>query len=437
MIRSGQRFAGYELQERLGESGMGVLYKARDVTLQRSVALRIIPPELSGDALTRARLNRESTLLASLNHPNVAPIFEAGVYEGSMFIATQWVEGVNLNTLVRQEGPLQPRRAGRLANQIASALQAAHEHGVMHRDVKPSNVQVTATDHAYLTNFGVARRTTDISGLTRQDQLLETFDCVAPEYIQGTEVDRRVDIYGLGCVLYQALTGEVPYPRPGPAAKMYAHLSADPPSARARNPEVPEQLDAVVKRALAKDPAERQQTPAEFALETTGALEMSAPPWTRRKSTAASPTQLDENRGRESSPAERAAAGARAEPVRAQAEPVRAQAEPVRAQGEAVAARAEPVRARAEAVAARAEALAARAEPVRARSEPVADEPADMASPDDLAQPGEGAQLPDFSEWHVYRSRRPLLVARSALWMLAVLVFIAAPVALLLALHNS
>jgi serine/threonine protein kinase len=407
MLRSGQRFAGYELQERLGEGGMGVLYKARDVRLQRSVALRIIPPELSGDALTRARLNRESTLLASLNHPNVAPIFEAGVSDGSMFIATQWVDGVNLNTLVAQEGPLQPRRGVRIANQIASALQAAHEHGVMHRDVKPSNVQITATDHAYLTNFGVARRTTDMSGLTRQDQLLETFDCVAPEYIQGNEVDRRVDIYGLGCVLYQALTGEVPYPRAGPVAKMYAHLSADPPSARARNPEVAEQLDAVVKRALAKDPAGRQQTPGEFALETTGALEMSAPPWTRAKSSAASRTQLDGSREREAGPVE---------PVRARVEREAGPAEPVRA---------------------RVEREASPAEPVRARVEAVADEKPGAASPEGPAQPDEGAQAAAFSEWHVYRSRRRLPVARLALWMLGVMVFIAAPVALLLALNNA
>jgi serine/threonine protein kinase len=260
---------------------MGVVYRARDLRLGRKVALRIIGPDVAGDSVTRARLNRASTALASVDHPNVVPIYEAGEADGRLFVATRWVEGASLGTLVREHGPLEPRRAVRVVNQIASALQATHALGIMHRNVKPSSVLVTQTDHAYLTDFGLARRASDLTGLTVQEHLLESFDYLAPEYIEGGEVDARVDIYGLGCVLYEALTGEVPYPAETPAAKMYAHRSADPPSARARRPEVPRELDAVARHAMAKDPAERPRSAGEFAVETAGAVGMSAPPWTR------------------------------------------------------------------------------------------------------------------------------------------------------------
>jgi serine/threonine protein kinase len=243
------------------------------------VALRIIGPDMAGDPATRARLNRESTALASVDHPNVIPIYEAGEADGRLFIATRWVPGVNLGALAREQGPLEPPRAVRIVNQVASALQAAHALGIMHRNVKPSSVLVTETDHAHLTDFGLARRSSDLSGLTVQEQLLESFDYLAPEYIEGAAVDARVDIYGLGCVLHEALTAEVPYPAATPAAKMYAHRSADPPSIRARRPEVPPALDVAARRAMAKDPSERQQSTGEFAIEVAGAFQMSQPPW--------------------------------------------------------------------------------------------------------------------------------------------------------------
>lgn len=266
---------------------MGHIYRARDLRLGREVALRIIGPEIAGDAVTRARLNRESLAIAAVDHPNVVPIYDAGESDGRLYVVTRWVQGVDLGTLVREHGPLEPRRAVRIVNQVASALQAAHDVGIMHRSVKPSSVLVTETDHAYLTDFGLARRGSDLTGLTMQEHLLGSFDYLAPEYIEGSPADARVDIYGLGCVLYEALTGEVPYPEPTPAAKMYAHRSAAPPSASAHRSDVPEALDAVLRRAMAKDPSERPQSAGEFAIEASGALAMSAPLWARGARAAA------------------------------------------------------------------------------------------------------------------------------------------------------
>lgn len=289
MIRTGQTLAGYELQELVGTGQAGAIYRALDVSLQRPVALRILAADLAADPVTRARLNRESTALASVDHPNVAPIYETGESDGRIFIASRWVDGATLSSLVRAEGPLEPRRAARLVSQVASALQATHALGIMHRNVKPSTVLVTPTDHVYLTDFGLARRPEDSTGLTVEENLLESFDYVAPEHISGGAIDARVDIYGLGCVLYESLTAEVPYPRSGSAAKVYAHVSDEPPSVRAQRPEVPERLDAVVRHALAKDPADRPQTPGEFAIDLAGAVDMSSPVWATTAPPAAAP----------------------------------------------------------------------------------------------------------------------------------------------------
>ena len=297
--RKGSRFDGFELQELVDRGQVSVIYKARDLRLGREVALRIVGPELARDAVTRARLNRAASALAAVDHPNVVPIYGTGEAEGKLFIATRWIDGTDLSTLVRQEGPLEPRRAVRIANQVASALQAAHAVGIMHRNVKPSRVLITPGDHTYLTDFALARRMSDLTGLTIQENLLESFDYLAPEYIEGDEVDARVDIYGLGCVLYEALTGEVPYPAATPAAKMYAQRSAAPPSVRARRPDVPEALDAVVKHAMAKDPSARFQSPGEFAVEAAGAVAMSGPLWATR---ALAPSSFDRGGAAEAGP---------------------------------------------------------------------------------------------------------------------------------------
>jgi serine/threonine protein kinase len=278
-ITVGQRFAGYRLDELVNDGGIGVVYKAFDVRLQRAVALRIVAPELARDPVTRARLNRAATALAGVDHPNVVPIYEAGEYAGRLFIAVRWVDGSSLRRLVRTEGPLELGRAVRIVNQVASALQAIHAVGLVHRSVSPSSVLVTPIDHVYLTGFGYARPSDAEPGLTLPHRLPEDVDYLAPEYIAGEAADARLDIYGLGAVLYEALTGEVPYPAAGAAAKSYAQLVESPPSARERRPEVSEALDAVIRRALSKDPAERQQSAGEFAIEAAGAINVSAPLW--------------------------------------------------------------------------------------------------------------------------------------------------------------
>ena len=281
--RRHSRFDGFELEELVDHGQISVIYKARDLRLDRQVALRIIGPELAGDPVTRARLNRAASALASVDHPNVVPIYGTGEADGKLYMATRWIDGIDLSSLVREDGPLEPTRAVRLVNQVASALQAAHAVGIMHRNVRPSRVLITATDHVYLTDFALARREGDLTGLTMQEHLLDSYDYLAPEYLAGDDVDARVDIYGLGCVLYEALTGEVPYPAATPAAKMYAQRSAEPPSAHARRSEVPEALDAVVSRAMAKDPSARYQSPGEFALAAAGAIGLSGPLWATRE----------------------------------------------------------------------------------------------------------------------------------------------------------
>ncbi len=472
VIRTGERFAGYELQELAGEGDTGVVYKARDLRLQRWVALRIVATDVTRDPVTRARLNRESTALASIDHPNVIPIYEVGEAEGRIFIASRWADGVNLSDMVREDGRLHPRRSVRIANQIAAALQAAHALGIIHRNVKPSNVLVTpAADHVYLTDFGLARRLDDRTGLTVQEHLLETFDYVAPEYITGGEIDGRVDIYGLGCVLYQALTAEVPYPRQGIAAKAYAHQSADPPSPRVRNPEVPGALDAVVRRAMAKDPADRQQTPAGFAFESAAAVELTTPLWAARirgddpqrvpaDLAGAQPAVPVDDPQRV--PADLAGAQpavpvddpqrvpadlAGAQPAVPVDDPQRVPADlagaqpavpvaegpavPV-AEGPAAAAAASPASgpARAAAVAADAsQATVPAPDNDHAAADLRRDEPVSEVAPE---QP-EGLAASDFYERKHYRTRgQP--VGRLLLWAVAVLVFVAAPIALLIAL---
>jgi serine/threonine protein kinase len=291
---------------------MGVVYRARDTRLRRRVALRIVASDLAADPVTRARLNRESTALAALDHPNVPPLYEAEEIDGRITIASRWVEGSSLSEVVQREGPLDPVRAVRIVNQAANALQTAHGLGIMHRNVKPSTILVTTADHVYLTDFGLARHHADMTGLTQEEELLDSYDYVAPEYINGRETDGRVDVYGLGCSLYQALTGEVPFPRPSPAAKMYAHLSAEPPSARAYRPEVPERLDAVIRRAMAKDPAARQQSPEEFAVDAASAVGWPVPPWVGHAASAAAPSEavVKASPSADRAPADAGAAGA-------------------------------------------------------------------------------------------------------------------------------
>jgi serine/threonine protein kinase len=258
VLDPGSTIAGYEIEGVVGAGGIGILYRARQLRLDRPVALKLVEAEVASDAVVRERLRREARAVAALDHPNVVPLYEAGEEGGTVYIVTRWVEGTELGTLIQHEGRLEPARAARIAAQIASALEVAHEKGLIHRDVKPSNVIVTPEDHVYLTDFGLTKRAGSASGLTMAAHLLGTIDYVAPEQIEGDEPGAPRDVYALACVLFEMLTGASPFAdERGGTAKMWAHINAEPPSARERQPAVPQELDDVIRRALAKSPGER------------------------------------------------------------------------------------------------------------------------------------------------------------------------------------
>ncbi len=258
MLSPGSSFAGYVIEDVVGAGGIGVLYRARQLRLDRPVALKLVGAETANDPVIRERLRREARAVAALDHPNVVPLYEAGEEDGTVFIATRWVEGSELGNLIHSEGPLDPDRAARTAAQIAAALEAAHEKGLVHRDVKPSNVILTPEDHVYLTDFALVKRAGTAAGLTAVDQMLGTVEYVAPEQIEGGEPDARGDVYSLACVLYEMLAGEAPFAgQKGGMAKMWAHVNAEPQPLRERRPEVSPTLEDVVRRGMAKAPGER------------------------------------------------------------------------------------------------------------------------------------------------------------------------------------
>ena len=258
MLSAGSTIAGYEVESVVGSGGIGILYRARQLRLDRPVALKVVEPEVARDPVVRERLRREARTVAALDHPNIVPLYEAGEQDGTVYIVTRWVDGTELGALIRRDHPLEPARAARIAAQIASALEVAHEKDLVHRDVKPSNVLLTSEDHVYLTDFGLTKRQGSMSGFTGAGQMLGTIDYVAPEQIEGGESHPRGDVYGLACVLFETLTGAAPFAGEGGGmAKMWAHLNAEPPSVREQRPDVPQALDDVIRRGLAKRPDDR------------------------------------------------------------------------------------------------------------------------------------------------------------------------------------
>jgi tRNA A-37 threonylcarbamoyl transferase component Bud32 len=250
--RIGTILAGYRIEERIGRGGMSVVYRADDIRLKRNVALKLLASELAEDAAFRERFLRESELAASLDHPNVVPIYDAGEADGLLYIAMRYVEGTDLKRLLRRDGALPPERALDLAGQIASALDAAHTQGLVHRDVKPSNVLLAGGEHCYLADFGLSTSTSDRAALSDPRQVLGTIDYVAPEQIRGEEVTGAADVYSLACLLYECLTGRVPFRRSSDVAVVYAHLEEPPPKT-----ELSEALDRVLERGMAKEVDER------------------------------------------------------------------------------------------------------------------------------------------------------------------------------------
>jgi YVTN family beta-propeller protein len=274
-VSIGSVFAGYRIEGVAGEGGMGRVYRATQVALNRPVALKLIVPELANDADFRARFERESYLSASIDHPNVIPVYEAGEADGRLFIAMRWVEGTDLRSLIASEERLDPSRVVAIVVQIAAALDAAHSGGLVHRDVKPANVMLTAAheqEHAYLTDFGLTKRTASTSGLTRTGHFVGTPDYTPPEQIKGERADARSDVYALGCLLFHALTGQTPFDRDTEVAKMYAHLHDPPPSVVETVPGTPVGLDAVIRRALAKEADQRYPSAGDLGRAARSAL---------------------------------------------------------------------------------------------------------------------------------------------------------------------
>ncbi len=273
-LSPGSEFAGYRIEAVAGQGGMGVVLRATQLALDRPVALKVIVPELADDLDFRARFKRESLLAASIDHPNVIPVYEAGESDGWLFISMRWVEGSDVRSLIARAGSLDPERAVTIVERVGAALDAAHNHGLVHRDVKPANVLTTggAEEHVYLTDFGLTKRAASAGGLTHTGHFVGTADYAAPEQIRGERPDARADVYALGCMLYQAVTGRVPFDRDSEVAKMYAHLNDPPPAISQVAPHLPAALDAVVERALAKDPADRFPSAGDLARAARAAL---------------------------------------------------------------------------------------------------------------------------------------------------------------------
>lgn len=266
----GKRIAGYLVESEIGRGGMAVVYRARDLRLDRTVALKLLAPELVRNDTFRQRFAYESKVAAAIDHPHIVPVFEAGETDGLLYIAMRYVAGQDLRAMMNRMGPLPADTACRIAGQVASALDAAHAHDLVHRDVKPGNILVArGTDsdhpeHVYLTDFGLTKKSLSLTGLTSVGQFVGTLDYVAPEQISGKPVDGRCDVYGLGCVVYETLAGGPPFERDEDMALLWAHQYDVPPPLTSRRPDLPAALDEVLAKALAKLPEDRWSSCLDF-----------------------------------------------------------------------------------------------------------------------------------------------------------------------------
>ena len=267
--RIGTTIAGYRIERLLGRGGMSTVYLAEDLALGRKVALKLLSAQLSGDEAFRERFRLESRLAASIDHPHVIPIYEAThADDGTLFIAMRYVEGADLRQILKVDGALETPRAIDLLAQTARGLDAAHTRGLVHRDVKPSNVLVARSEgdaeHVYLADFGLTKTSTSADTARESITLSGSSDYVSPEQIEGTKADGVSDVYALGCVAYECLTGEVPFPRQREIEVLFAHIEEDPPRASVVNDELPSALDTVIAKAMAKEPAGRYRSGTEL-----------------------------------------------------------------------------------------------------------------------------------------------------------------------------
>ncbi len=267
----GSQIAGYRLEEQIGRGGMAVVFRAHDPRLDRRVALKILAPELARDDAFRQRFIRESRAAAAVDHPHIIPVFEAGEAAGVLFIAMRYVQGLDVRTLLDEQRTLPPVRVVSIVTQVASALDSAHSHGLVHRDVKPANMLLDTTagsgrpDHVYLSDFGLSKQSLSSSGLTGTGQFLGTLDYVSPEQIEGRTVDGRTDLYALAGAAFEMLGGAPPFKRDQGLAVLWAQISEQPPPLTQRRPDLPPAVDEVMTKALAKSPDDRYAFCLDFA----------------------------------------------------------------------------------------------------------------------------------------------------------------------------
>jgi serine/threonine-protein kinase len=274
-IRPGVEIGGYRIEALIARGGMGLVFRATDLELGRTAAVKVLAPELAADEQFRNRFLRESRLAAAIDHPHVLPVYRAGEVEGVLYIAMRYVDGTDLASLFAREAPLPPETVSVLVSQIAAALDAAHERGLVHRDVKPGNVLVDRQRellHCYLTDFGLTKRLAAASASTEVGHFVGSVAYAAPERVTGAAADGRADLYSLGCVAFEALTGEPPFPRDTDFRVLWAHVNDDPRQLAELRPELPSAADDAVARALAKSPADRQPTCGAFAHELSAGL---------------------------------------------------------------------------------------------------------------------------------------------------------------------
>jgi len=276
----GEQLAGYQVQEQIGRGGMAIVYRALDLRLGRVVALKVLAPHLGEDEAFRQRFIRESRAAAGVDHPHIVPVFEAGEAGGVLFIAMRYVSHGDVRSLIDADRRLSPARTAAIVAQAASALDAAHAHGLVHRDVKPGNILLARasddSDHVYLSDFGLSKHSLNPTTLTSTGQFLGTLDYVSPEQIQGHPVDGRADQYALACTAVEMLTGAPPFRHDDSMAVMWAQLESAPPSVTQRRPELSPAVDEVIAAAMAKSPAGRYPTCRDFALALGAACEKPA-----------------------------------------------------------------------------------------------------------------------------------------------------------------
>ncbi|MDX6571384.1 MAG: hypothetical protein QOC86_540, partial [Gaiellales bacterium] len=272
-LATGSTVAGYRISRLIGRGATGAVYLA-EAADGRLVALKLLIPELAQDTRFRERFLRESQIAAGLDEPHIVPTIDTGEHDGALYLVMPCIEGLDLREILRREGPLSPQRSVDLVTQVASALDAAHAFGLVHRDVKPGNVLVTSGDageHASLCDFGLAKHVSSVNSLTGERAFVGSIAYISPEQIEGGQIDARDDVYSLGCVLFECLTGEPPFARESELATVYAHMNEEPPRPGETRPGVPEGFDVVVAKALAKSPGDRYASCGELAVAAAAA----------------------------------------------------------------------------------------------------------------------------------------------------------------------